>query len=246
MAVDAHVLTGQMGLFRDSAAADGGCEIEWAWRLCGDLFCTATTRPTSLSQADIEREILFCLLGGFGISFEHGRSAAEKLVPLTPFAEGREDDDLFDVVYSALSRDQFEPPRRDGSFRRYRFPKRKASLIVGARRWLLDHAPLHELVRDLPNGPERRRFLCGCPGVGMKTASWLLRNLGWDGQLAILDVHILRALKAAGRVSEDISMPRDYETAEAAFLGWCHELGAPPSAFDLFLWEWQRGTLLAT
>ncbi|MDO8473501.1 MAG: hypothetical protein Q7T05_06765 [Dehalococcoidia bacterium] len=38
-------------------------------------------------------------------------------------------------------------------------------------------------------------------------------------------------------------MPRDYEAVEDAFLKWCLELTAPPPAFDLFLWEWQRGTL---
>jgi hypothetical protein len=39
-------------------------------------------------------------------------------------------------------------------------------------------------------------------------------------------------------------MPRDYEAVEQAFLMWCHELDAAPAAFDLFVWEWQRGTLL--
>ena len=48
---------------------------------------------------------------------------------------------------------------------------------------------------------ERRRFLCNCPGVGLKTASWLLHNLGLASELAILDVHLLRAMRAAGRVS---------------------------------------------
>ena len=34
-----------------------------------------------------------------------------------------------------------------------------------------------------------------------------------------------------------------YEEIETAFLDWCRELSAPPAAFDLFIWELQRGDL---
>jgi N-glycosylase/DNA lyase len=89
---------------------------------------------------------------------------------------------------------------------------------------------------------QRRLFLEQCPGVGPKTGSWILRNLGLASTLAILDVHVLRALEASGRVIEP-SLPQDYPVVEQAFVAWCNELGASPAAFDLFLWEWQRGTL---
>jgi thermostable 8-oxoguanine DNA glycosylase len=72
----------------------------------------------------------------------------------------------------------------------------------------------------------------------------MLRNLGLAQELAILDVHLLRALTAAGRVA-GARLPRDYDLVEAAFLDWCRELDAPPAGFDLFVWEWQRGSLLA-
>ena len=53
----------------------------------------------------------------------------------------------------------------------------------------------------------------------------------------------MRALSEAGRVPENMRMPRDYELVEDAFLEWCHELDASPAAFDLFVWHWQRGAL---
>jgi len=87
----------------------------------------------------------------------------------------------------------------------------------------------------------RRKRLCECPGVGLKTASWLLRNIGLAAQLAVIDVHVLRALVDAGRVS-GARLPRDYVVVERQFLDWCDELGASPAAFDLLLWEWQRAT----
>lgn len=113
---------------------------------------------------------------------------------------------------------------------------------MAARTWLSGHADVVGELAAITSEQERRRFLSCCPGVGPKTASWLLRNLGLAEDLAILDVHLLRALRAAGRVGA-LRLPRDYELAERAFLDWCRELDAPAAAFDLFVWEWQRGSL---
>ena len=98
-------------------------------------------------------------------------------------------------------------------------------------------------IRSLTESKVQRGFLCQCPGIGPKTASWILRNLGLSNDLAVLDIHVIRALRDAGRIGS-VNLPRDYEIAEYAFLNWCDELGADPAAFDLFIWEWQRGLLL--
>jgi N-glycosylase/DNA lyase len=74
--------------------------------------------------------------------------------------------------------------------------------------------------------------------MGLKSASWLLRNCGLAAELAILDVHVLRAMQESGRAS--VNVVDDYEELERAFLVWCHELGAEPAGFDLLLWEWSR------
>ncbi len=221
-----------------------GWSLEEAWLACADLYCEKVEALVSLARNDVEHEILFCLLGGSGVTYEHSRSAAKIVADLEPFSESWDDDRLFEAIASNLSRPQFEPPRRDGTLRRYRFPQRKALLIVNARRWIRQHAPLDERLQTPSSAKERRQILCGCPGIGPKTASWLLRNLGWGEQLAILDVHLVRALSDAGRIGRDVQLPRDYEAIEDAFLEWCRELGAPPAAFDLFAWEWQRGSLL--
>ena len=150
---------------------------------------------------------------------------------MRPFSSGWNDDDLRRAISSLLDQARFEPPRPDGSLRKYRFPNRKASLIIEARRWLAAHSPLWDIFNSLPTAKARRQLLCDCPGFGLKTASWLLRNLGLGEDLAIIDIHLVRALTDAGRI-EDVRMPRDYELAEEAFLQWCHELdtfGAPPT-----------------
>lgn len=218
-------------------------ELEQAWLVCGDLFCQAVARQAAALQSDFYSELLFCLLGGFGVTYEHGRSAANVVGPLNPFSDYWDENVLLQTLSATLSLGQFLPRRRDGSLRRYRFPRRKARLIVDARKWLQKHRSLTVRLQEIPDSHTRRELLCECPGIGMKTASWLLRNLGWADDVAIIDIHLLRALLKSGRINSDVQLPEDYENAERAFLSWCKELDAPPPAFDLFVWEWQRGTL---
>ena len=229
-----------------TSMSNGGLSVECAWRIVDDLYLEAIKSPAVVDSIEVEVEFLFCLMGGFGITYEHGRSAAEVIWQLRPFSEEWEDNDLFEAISDALMQPQFGPMKADGSLRRYRFPLRKASTIVKARDWLHRHGPLHERLLGLSSCRERRRFLSDCPGIGLKTASWLLRNLGMGAELATIDVHVFRALAEVGRIPDNIQMPRDYEIAEDAFLEWCNELDASPAAFDLFIWHWQRGALLDT
>ena len=223
--------------------SQGKLPVEHAWRIVDDLYVQAGHPNTSVKSVDIESELLFCLMGGFGITYEHGRSAAEIIWQLRPFSEEWEDHELFETVLDELMQAQFAPVKTDGSLRRYRFPRRKASMIVKARNWLRLNNPLDQRLLLMTSSRERRSFLGDCPGVGLKTASWLLRNVGMGEELATIDIHVMRALSEAGRVPENVRMPRDYELVEEAFLEWCHELDASPAAFDLFVWHWQRGAL---
>ncbi len=220
--------------------------LEEAWRVVGDLYSQAVYPPGIVQRYNIEDELLFCLLGGFAVTYEHGRSACDKIRQLRPFANEGSDHELFEVISAELMRPQFEPRRVDGGFRRYRFPKQKASVLVRARKWVWDQEPLDEHLLRLGSAKERRRFLSECPGIGLKSASWLLRNLALGDELAIIDIHVLRALVGAKRIPDSIQIPKDYEVAEEAFLAWCNELGAPAAAFDLFVWHWQRGSLVTT
>ena len=221
---------------------DETLDVEDIWHAAEGLYRQAVTPAGVVRNEDVEDELLFCLLGGYGITEEHGRSAWQAVRRLEPFSEVWRDDDLFTRVMATLERPQFEPRRADGSLRRYRFPKRKAAIIVKARGWVHSRKPLDECLLYWDDPKDRRRILLECPGLGLKSASWLLRNLGMGDGLAVLDVHLVRALQDAKRIANEIRLPRDYYAVEQAFLDWCHELNAPSAAFDLFIWEWQRGT----
>ena len=179
------------------------------------------------------------MLGGHGVTFELALSATDVVMALCPFESFWTETELEKVLREELSSPQFDPRRKDGSLRKYRYPNRKAQLLLEARAWVLDSGGLSEGLAAIDCERERRRWLCSCPGLGPKSASWLLRNTGYAKHLAILDVHILRAMNEAGRLSVS-KLPQNYEEVELQFLAWCEELDAPVSAFDLFLWEWQR------
>lgn len=193
-------------------------------------------------EPELRRELLFCLLGGHGITFEMSCSALLAIEELDIFAARHDPDALQIELHAVLTERRYQPPRADGSLRRYRFPRRKATLICQARSWVLAAGSLTEHFSARACERDRRAWLVGCPGLGPKSASWMLRNTGWASQLAILDIHVLRAMTEAGIIAE-VRLPADYEVVERRFLDWCERLGVAPGVFDLFLWEWQRGTL---
>jgi N-glycosylase/DNA lyase len=197
------------------------------------------------SECGLRHELVFCLLGGHGVTFELALSATDVVMALCPFESFWTSSELTHVLREELSKAQFDPRRKDGSLRRYRYPNRKTDLLLKARNWVLENNELSQGLAAIDCEYERREWLCGCPGMGPKSASWLLRNTGYADRLAILDVHILRAMQEAGRLPAT-RLPHDYESVEAYFLAWCDELDAPVSALDLFLWEWQRGDLVQT
>lgn len=96
---------------------------------------------------------------------------------------------------------------------------------------------------------DRRRFL----GLGMKEAGHFLRNVGYGGSLAILDIHVLTMMGECGtlppgylrdgRIRRPASAPA-YRKVEERFLEWAGELGIPPSHLDLTLWGMRSGTIL--
>jgi N-glycosylase/DNA lyase len=223
-----------------AAATLAPLSLEEAWETCRDLYEGLAWKTSTMPNA-LHDELLFCLLGGFGVSYELNRSAADAIAELDPF-NAIDDEGLRRAVESVLSEPRFEPRRSDGSLRRYRFPARKAKLIVDASHWLRSQQSVSEQLDAMSCDRERRTFLCTCPGVGPKTASWVLRNVGLATELAILDIHLLRALRHSGRLDASVRLPRDYAEVEQTFLSWCAELNADPAAFDLFVWEWQRGS----
>jgi thermostable 8-oxoguanine DNA glycosylase len=113
---------------------------------------------------------------------------------------------------------------------RYRFAAQRAARVSAALAILsADSAPEDPLAL--------REFLLAFPGVGPKTASWVVRNwTGCDG-IAIIDIHVQRAGIGAGFFSPGWRLPRDYDLFERAFCEVAHIGGVATAALDACVWE---------
>lgn len=179
-------------------------------------------------QGTLEEEVGFCLLGGFGVTFELASAFYERLR-----SKG-----LFDRVNSPPEETFLkllsEPAFINGQLYHYRFPSQRASRLYHAMNTLA----LIELDEADP-----RRFrdqICSLRGVGLKTASWITRNwLGADS-VAILDIHILRAGRWLQLFDKNCKLPRDYLALEEQFIEFARQLEIRTSLLDSVMWHDMR------
>jgi N-glycosylase/DNA lyase len=82
-------------------------------------------------------------------------------------------------------------------------------------------------------------------GFGLKEASHFLRNIGKsENQVAILDRHILRNLKALNLIAEDkIKNTRHYLEIENKFKSFSKEVKIPIDELDLLFWSGETGEI---
>lgn len=82
-------------------------------------------------------------------------------------------------------------------------------------------------------------------GLGLKEASHFLRNIGKsNNQLAILDRHILRNLKALNVIQNDkIKNKKDYFEKEKQFIEFSKSISIPIDCLDLLFWSKETGEI---
>src|SRR5262249_22181885 len=98
---------------------------------------------------------------------------------------------------------------------RYRFAAQRAKRIAAALDyWADEPLPVDLCARD------QRDWLQRLPGVGPKTASWIVRNLTASDEVAIIDIHVQRAGLVAGIFDETWQLPARYRWFEDAFCSW--------------------------
>lgn len=82
-------------------------------------------------------------------------------------------------------------------------------------------------------------------GLGYKEATHFLRNIGKNGELTILDRHILRNLKRYGAIR---SLPqslsrKQYLSIEKRFVKFSQNIGIPVDELDLLFWSMETGAI---
>lgn len=171
----------------------------------------------------LREEVGACLLGGHGIPARIGLLAFEHLKAKGAFERSNPDE--------ATLRDWLsEPIKVDGKHIRYRFAAQKARYLAAAlERLTAEPSPQN-------SGRELRDWLLGIPGIGFKTASWIARNWLNADDVAILDIHILRAGVLARFLDAGLTVERHYLELEQQFLAFSKALGVRSSELDSVIW----------
>ena len=219
----------------------GAGPLVWgrAEEICSPAYWAAQSWMWILEEPDhyqlgssLEEEVLACLLGGYGIPAEIGLAAYERL----RFEISRDKRRLTDAefVYNLLS----QPMVLDGRKVRYRFARQKANYIAAVfsglkKSWYKQ------------NDRQLRDSLMELPGIGPKTASWIVRNWRGSDEVSILDVHILRAGKVLGIFPEKWRVDRHYNLLEDAYLEFARAIETRASILDSVMWMTMRRLSLA-
>ncbi|MCT7362882.1 hypothetical protein A7G45_08735 [Mycolicibacterium llatzerense] len=172
--------------------------------------------------ADLAEEIAACLLGGHGIPHHVGLAAFEavKSSGALRAAATRHD------IEVALS----EPLRIDARTVRYRFAVQRSAYLAEALARLREDPPPTDALN-------LRQWLLNCRGIGPKTASWIVRNHLGSNDVAIIDIHVLRAGISAGVFAAHATAARHYDLLEALFLEWAHHGSVDPADLDSVIWS---------
>jgi len=169
-------------------------------------------------------EVGACLLGGHGIPASIGLAAYDHLKLRGAFnGVAPQETDLFTWLT--------EPISHGDKTVRYRFAKQKAKYLAAA---------LTKLERELPpdsSGKSLRDWLLVVPGIGYKTASWIARNWLDADDVAILDIHILRAGQLGGFFKAGLTVERHYLEIEEQFVVFSNSMKVRASELDAIIWH---------
>lgn len=125
-----------------------------------------------------------------------------------------------------------------------RFHKTKARRIVEMRD---QYDEIHSLLTSgLPAKEKREWLVSHVKGMSLKEATHVLRNIGLNDGLAILDRHILGNLKYHGVIrSIPVALNRKrYLSIEGKFLQFAQQVKISTDELDLLFWSREAGKIL--
>ncbi len=187
-------------------------------------ICTRLEEFRRVSPEDYFCELVYCLL--------------------TPQSSARNAGAAVDVLRTARC---FDRPAETAEILRrteqyIRFHNTKAAHIAEA--WKRFPEVAGHLAGNDPAPALREWLVKNVRGLGWKEASHFLRNIG-RRDLAILDRHILKNLKAHGvlRTVPKSLTPRRYQSIEKRFSRFAADVGITMDELDLLFWSRETGTI---
>lgn len=179
------------------------------------------------TTADLVEELGFCLLGGFGVTVELASAYHQRLREEGVYASSQPDQPW---ILRLLT----EPVVIGDRSVRYRFPNQRSARLAEAL------PAVREPDFPADDALELRNRLMSIPGIGPKTASWIVRNKLGSDEVAILDIHVVRACQTIGLFPPNANVNTSYALLESTFLTFSAALGVKPSVLDAVIWEGMR------
>jgi N-glycosylase/DNA lyase len=207
-------------------------------QLCVNLRSLPAEAAAScpLDQGTIQLEAAGCVLAS-QVPHEMAVAALSRLrlSGLLPCAHRRPSDQWEHAVAFALS-----SPLSDDYRRCYRFPAAAAGRLAT----LVWVTPMVSEVLGTKGDPRvvRRSLVDLRCGLGPKQASLFLRNVGYSGELAVLDVHLLAFMRLT-ELTDATRVPsglRLYEQLEDKLRNYAIGYGEPLGRLDLAIWVTMR------
>lgn len=170
----------------------------------------------------LAEEVAACLLGGHGIPASVGLAAFRTVRDAGLLSGTPTEEELLTVLKA--------PMDVAGRPVRYRFAAQKARYLSKSLATIAGARPPQQSGRAL------RDWLLDLPGVGHKTASWIARNWLDADDVAILDIHILRAGALGGFMDQSLTVERNYLELEEQFLEFSRCVRVRASELDSVIW----------
>lgn len=192
------------------------------------VVATDAAGPGTLSLrlgSTLIEEVCACLLGGYGMPAELGIAAFKRLRDRGLLQPG--------ISISLLVEALQEPFRHGDKTRRYRFPNQKAKYLAATVAQI-------EEIGETPDDVEFRNDLSTLPGVGLKTASWVVRNIRLSNRVAVLDVHVVKAGRYIGLFDAAWTPSTHYQAMERRFLEFATNLSVGVAILDAVIWRVMR------
>lgn len=198
-----------------------------------------------LNEYQTWKELCFCLLSG-NVAFELVKSTINVLEK-NGFLDYKwilEDKSSEQMIFQLFNGPNFEPKKKDGGLRKYRYPQKRSEEITKAAKILYSNSSIKEILKDAISDVDVRNFLAKkVPGIGIKESSHFLRNIGYSKSLAIIDVHVLNFLKQNHFVNplEMSTMTESrYEKLEIILQNLAEFHGLELNTLDLAIWHYMR------
>lgn len=184
-------------------------------------------RSPYFSQRSLAEEITFCMLSGFGITAELAAAAFQSCRGHGLIEERCTKPDAWAEVLKA-------PLLLGDKQVQYRYPNQKAKFLADAMKLL------QEDCIDCSSGRALRDSLLQIKGCGHKTAGFITRNYLDSDDVAILDIHVVRAGLLLDLFSEQDKVESAYDEMEHRYIEFCRAVDVRPSVLDCVVWSQMR------